>query len=157
MADPIAELVDALAGARRRQEVTHSAVAAAIGVTKGAVAGWEAHRDLPSAGTFILWATALGCTPVVVDESSGRVLTARPAPRAMEAPQEYRLRCFARVLRDARLEADLTQEQVAERLKVSQWTMQHWEASRRVPRLVRLVQWCRVLGCRFELKPGGAP
>jgi len=153
VADLVAVLVDELTRARRGQDATRVAVAAVIGVTPAAVAGWEHGRDLPSAWNFILWARALGFTVVVVDET-GAVHAARLVPHRAEPPGEYRMRCIARVLRDVRQEADLTQGQIGERLGVSVWTIQMWEGAQRVPRLVRLFEWCGVLGCRLELRDG---
>ena len=60
---------------------------------------------------------------------------------------------YALLLRDIRREADLTQEMIGERLRVSAWTIQMWEGARRVPRVTRLIEWCSVLGCRLALTP----
>ena len=152
MADPVAVLVDELAEARRRQDVTRTAVGDAMGLTPMAIAHWEHRRDLPSTANFILWARSLGFTVVVVD-GTGAVHAPRLVPLRAEPPEEYRMRCIAQVLRDVRLEADLTQEQIGEQLGVSTTTVQHWEGGHRVPRLVRLTAWCVALGCRLVLKP----
>jgi transcriptional regulator with XRE-family HTH domain len=152
--DALAEFVDVLTEARKRQDVSVASVADALGLTEMAVAHWEKRRDDPSAGNFVLWAMALGFTVAVVDEASGAVLATRPAPRSDEAPEEYRLRCVALVLRDARKEAELLQAEVGRRLGVSEWSVQQWENGRRLPRLVRLLEWCAVLGCRLELRGG---
>ena len=152
MADAVAGLVDQLAQARRRQRVAVVDVAAAIGVTPGAVGGWEHHRDQPSPGALYLWALALGRSVRVVDDASGRWLSVRPAPRAGETPERLWLRCTVLTLRDVRREVDLTQAQIGERLGVSAWAVQMWENSRRTPQLPHLAEWCDALGCRLELR-----
>jgi len=150
--DAVAVLVDALARLRRRERATHAGVAEAVGVTEAAVAGWEKHRDMPSVGSLFLWATALGRMLVVVDDASGRWLAVRTVPRSGEGPERLWMRGTALTLRDARREAEMTQQQVAEQLQVSTWAVGMWENSRRTPLLPQLVQWCAVLGCRLELR-----
>lgn len=145
------ELTHRLAQTRRRLRITQASLGGALGLTGVSIANWEGGR-VPSAANFILWAEALGQAFVVVDEDRRRHQP-RPVPRTDEPIEQYRLRCIALVLRDRRLEADLTQEAVGERLDVSPWTVQMWENARRVPRSVHLIQWCCVLGCRLDLTP----
>jgi transcriptional regulator with XRE-family HTH domain len=151
VADELADLAERLAAERRRQRLTQAQVGASLGLTGVSIANWEGGR-VPSAGNFILWAEALDLAFVVIDEARRRYQP-RPVPRANEPIERYRLRCIAIVLRDRRLEADLTQETVGERLDVSPWTVQMWENARRVPRIAHLIDWCDVLGCRLDLAP----
>jgi transcriptional regulator with XRE-family HTH domain len=145
------DLVHRLAQTRRHRRITQASLGGVLGLTGVSIANWEGGR-VPSAGNFILWAEALDLAFVVVDEARRRYQP-RPVPRADESIEQYRLRCIALVLRDRRLEADLTQETVGERLDVSPWTVQMWENARRVPRIAHLIQWCCVLGCRLDLAP----
>jgi transcriptional regulator with XRE-family HTH domain len=146
-----ADIVRRLAQTRRRLRVTQASLGDSLGLTGVSIANWEGGR-VPSAANLILWAAALGQSFVVVDEAR-RPHRPRPVPRADEPIEQYRLRCIAIVLRERRLEADLTQEEMGARLDVSPWTIQMWENARRVPRIVHLIQWCGVLGCRLDLAP----
>ena len=148
----LAALIQQLAEARRRLDITRTSLGEALGITPMAVAHWEHGRDAPSAGNFVLWAQALGFTATVTDRSHNRYAV-RAVPRREEKPEEFRIRSIALVLRDVRREAELTQETVGERLQVSAWTIQMWEGARRVPRITRLIQWCAVLGCHLALTP----
>lgn len=152
MADSLAVIVELLADSRGHQGVTRANLADALGITEMAVSHWEKRRADPSAANFVLWAHALGFTVTVVDEASGAVIATRPAPRTYEAPEEYRLRCIALLLRDVRRDLGLLQAEVGQRLGASEWSVQRWENGGRLPRLVRLLEWCSVLGCRLELR-----
>lgn len=148
----LAALIQELAEARRRLDVTLTSLSQELGITPMAVAHWEHGRDAPSAGNFILWAEALGFKATVLDRAGMRYAT-RAVPRRGENAEQFRIRSIALLLRDIRREAELTQEALGERLQVSAWTIQMWEGARRVPRVTRLIQWCSVLGCRLALTP----
>ena len=152
MADALAGLVDELAGVRRRRQVTQAALGAPLGLSGMSIANWEGGR-VPSAWNFVRWAQALRLRLVVLDESGAVWAPSSPVPRASgEQTHLYRLRVLALTLRNVRLEAGMTQEQVAATLGVSTWSVQMWENARRLPRMPWLIEWCAVLGCRLELR-----
>jgi len=150
-----AELHDAitrLRAARDAQNITQASAAEALGVTPAAIAGWEHERNWPSSPNFILWARALGFEVVVTDDKGVKLVPARPVPKTKgEEPHHYRLRCLALTLRERRLDINLRQEDVAEPLRVSSWTVAQWEHSYRVPTLPGLVAWCHPVRCRLTL------
>lgn len=150
-ANAITDLVARLVEARRRQGATQLDVAEALGLTPMSVSGWEQGEDAPTPAHLIRWARALGCTVRVVDQS-GCWLWARPAPSVGETPEEYWIRCTILILRETRQEAGLLQRHIAERIGVSEWTVQMWENGRRLPLLRALTDWCAALGCRLELR-----
>lgn len=148
----LAELAWQLAEERRWQGITQASLGAALGKSGVSIANWESGR-VPSVANFVRWADALGRRLVVVDREYAVWSPPRPVPRGGgEETHLYRLRVLALTLRQVRLEAGLTQEQVGQRLGVSGWTVQMWENSARLPRMGRLADWCGVLGCRIELR-----
>lgn len=53
-------------------------------------------------------------------------------------------------LRTARVEADLTQSEVAKRMGLASNTIIDWERGRRKPRLDQLDLYCQICGCSPE-------
>jgi DNA-binding XRE family transcriptional regulator len=136
--------------ARRRLHLTQAALAEALGISTLAITNWEAGRDTPATGNFVRWAESLGFVVDIADRPQHED-TARPVPLKGEPFDAYRVRCMMLILGDMRRERDYTQEMVADLLGVSSWSIHMWETARRNPRLLRLIEWCSVLGCRLTL------
>lgn len=148
-ADHLCILVAELRRARRALRVSQRALAGGLGVKELSVSSWERGVDTPAAGNFLSWADALGYTLRVEGFSLNAVVVRHKG----EPFEEFQLRRLMASLADAREAAGLTQEQVSDALGVSSWTVHMWETTNRVPRLLRLIAWCHVLGCRLALAP----
>lgn len=53
-------------------------------------------------------------------------------------------------MKTARVEADLTQGEVASKMGITVNTLLEWELGRRIPRVDQLAQYCDICGCRPE-------
>ena len=141
-------LIHILRDARRGRRVTQLDLAARLGVTEITVVEWETRRDFPATGNFFRWADELGYV-VEVRESSGELLKVGRVSRIRGA--EARMARTQRLLRHARVARGLTQEELGAELGVSTWSVRMWESAQRTPRLIHLVEWCGILGCRLAL------
>jgi transcriptional regulator with XRE-family HTH domain len=154
--DHLSGLVRELAAARRQRGISQGALAARLELSQITVGDWEVERDTPLCGHFLLWACALGLAVVLTDES-GRVRAVIKPPKRGRVSGERAYRLLAAALREVRENKEITQQQVADKLGVSQWTVRMWESAQRTPRLSNLAAWAEVLGCRVELSAEGGP
>ncbi len=75
-------------------------------------------------------------------------------PALKAAREELRPRCeFRRALIAARLDAGLTQRQMAERLGIKQPALARWEAGETLPTLTTLHRVAQVLGPELTITP----
>ncbi len=146
-------LILQLQAARQQRALSQRGLGARLGMAEIVVGKWENNADLPSAGSFVRWAHALGHSVDILDRKR-RPITQRPAPRHLEPFEDYEIRRIAAALKHARTEAELTQENLGELLDVSEWTVRMWETARRQPRILHLIRWADALGCRVVLGKG---
>jgi transcriptional regulator with XRE-family HTH domain len=142
------ELTGQLRAARRELRITQEALAVGLGVSVLALVNWENGKDVPSVEHLVRWAETLRFI-LVVDGAARSGLV--PVPRAQESVQTFRIRCLATALAQAREQADLTQDQIGDRLGVSAWSVHMWETGRRTPRTLRLITWCGTVNRRLTL------
>jgi DNA-binding XRE family transcriptional regulator len=112
-----------------------------------AVGAWETGKDTPALGNFLRWAETLGLTAAVTGAPTGDT----PVPRRGEPLEQFRIRCLTSALAGAREHSNWSQEMVGDALGVSTWTVHMWETGHRVPRTLRLIEWCHALGCELTL------
>jgi hypothetical protein len=79
-------------------------------------------------------------------------------------PQRYRLlygvpewRSLMRQFQSRRNELAVVREEAEERLGCSEGVMKHWEAGLKVPGILYLLAWAKMLGCRIVLVPLDEP
>ncbi|HEV3170822.1 MAG TPA: helix-turn-helix transcriptional regulator [Actinocrinis sp.] len=137
-----------LRAARRRLRVSQEVFGPALGVSALAIGSWETGKDTPGLCNFVRWCEALGYAVDVTGFSSDTVLV----PRADELFDAFHIRRLMRALAEAREAKGLTQPQVGAALGVSGWSIHMWERAFRVPRLLRLIAWCPVVGCRLTIR-----
>lgn len=146
----LSSLILQLQAARQQRGLSQRGLGSRLGMAEIVVGKWENNADLPSAGSFVRWAHALGHAVDILDRDR-RPIALRPAPSRQEPFELYEMRRIAAALKRARIEAELTQEQLGELLAVSEWTIRMWETARRQPRIVHLIRWADALGCRVVL------
>lgn len=143
-------LILQLQAARRQRSLSQRGLGARLGMAEIVVGKWENNADLPSAGSFVRWAHALGHSVDVLDRRR-RTIAQRPTPHYLEPFEDYEIRRIAAALKHSRIEADHTQQKLGELLDVSEWTVRMWETARRQPRILHLIRWADALGCRVVL------
>ena len=148
-----AELTALLIGLKhtrqRRGDMPQRRLAEILEVAANSVQDWELLRDTPTLQHMILWARELGYRLEVRDDQ----LPAAPEPR-LEGTDAHEARELARIaltLRAARRHRGLRQDQLAERLTVSRWSVIRWERAQVFPRPITLLRWAITLGCRVQL------
>lgn len=147
----LAALVERLAAARVSCGLSQRGLGARLGMAEIVVGKWELCADRPSVGVLIRWAFELGYELAVVG-AGGAVRTALVVPRGMEPLEQFDYRRIALTLKDARCELRWVQDEVGARLGVSEWTVRMWECARRRPRVLHLLAWADVVGCRVRLR-----
>lgn len=148
--DYLSGLILQLQAARQQRALSQRGLGARLGMAEIVVGKWENYADLPSAGSFVRWAHALDYTVNIVDRRR-RPIAHRPTPRRLESFEDYEIRRIATALKQARIDADHTQESLGELLGVSEWTIRMWETARRQPRILHLIRWADALNCRVAL------
>jgi transcriptional regulator with XRE-family HTH domain len=140
-------IIAQLKTARRARRLTQQALADGLGVSALAVGAWETGKDTPALGNFLRWAEALGHTVTVTGAPTGDVLV----PLRGESLEQFHLRRLMTALAGARERSNWSQEMVGDAIGVSAWTVHMWETGHRIPRLARLIEWCRALDCELTL------
>lgn len=115
------------------------------------VGKWENYADLPSLNSFIRWSHALKLQPIVVNARGGVHVAADPSQRPGEEIDDFTARRMAAALKHMRCTKNLTQQEVGDRMGLSEWTVRMWETYRRPPRIGHLLAWSGALGCRIRL------
>jgi transcriptional regulator with XRE-family HTH domain len=148
-----AELTALLIGLKhtrqRRGDMSQRRLAEILEVAVTSVQDWELLRDTPTLPHMILWAHELGYRLEIRDDQ----LPARPETRLKEGDSRE-VREYARMalaLRAARRHRGIRQDQLAERLKVSRWSVIRWERAQVFPRPITFLRWAIGVGCRVQL------
>jgi transcriptional regulator with XRE-family HTH domain len=145
-------LLTALKHARhRRGDMPQRRLAEILEVAVNSVQDWELLRDSPTLPHMILWARELGYRLDVHDDQAPP--GPEPGPR-LQAPTSHETREYARMastLRVARRHRGIRQEQLAERLDVSRWSVIRWERIQVFPRPITFIRWALAVGCRVQL------
>lgn len=148
----LGELVERLAEARVTRGLSQRALGTRLGMAEIVVGRWELRAERPSVGSLVRWVFELGFGLVVV-RLDGSVPVATVVPREREPVERFVARRMVLTLRRERWERRWSQEQVGQRLGVSEWTVRMWESSRRDPRVTHLLAWADTLDCRIRLTP----
>jgi transcriptional regulator with XRE-family HTH domain len=136
---------------QRRGDMSQRRLAEILEVAVNSVQDWELRRDSPTLPHLIRWARELGYRLDVHDDQmpSTPRTDARFEDSASHEVREYAR--MASILRSARGRRGIRQDQLAERLGVSRWSVIRWEGVRVFPRPIGFVRWALAVGCRVQL------
>jgi len=122
---------DTIADVMRKRDISLRTLASAAGVTYQAVAQWRAGHALPRAEVRDAVASALGLSRAQLDEICSRMVAARRAKRHGRAKRW--IPRPGNELRRLRLEAGITQAELAQHLGVPAYLVSQWEIGVRRP------------------------
>lgn len=134
---------------RQRGDMSQRRLAEILEVAVNSVQDWELLRDTPTLPHMILWARELGYRLDIHDDLLPAAPETGPEDTDPHEVREYTRMALA--LRTARRHRGIRQDQLAERLKVSRWSVIRWEQAQVFPRPITFLRWAIGVGCRVQL------